>query len=89
MSGVRIVVAPEDLQALVITQKLTVKTENGYAEKNIPVILPAPMPDGWQKLANYRKYFQKKVNLTFEKFEIKQIPIQNIHDYYRMFKPEQ
>ena len=88
MLGIRIVVSPEELQSLVITQKLMVRTESGIFEKNIPVILPTPNPDGWEKLANYQKYFQKEVNLKYEKIELKQTPFLNIQDYYRMFRNE-
>ncbi len=86
MLGIHIVREPKDLQAIILTQKISFMHENIKVEKNIPVILPGPYENSWELLKNYNNYRDKQITITTEKITIPNQPLKNILDYYALFE---
>jgi hypothetical protein len=87
MVGISIIREPKELQALVVTQTLLLKVRNKEIKKNIPVILPAPIQGGWEKLQNFKAYFveQATMNLKLEKIGVIDPPLKDIKSFHGLF----
>ncbi len=83
--GLQIVREPDDLRAIILTQKIKFNHLGNSVEKNVPVILPLPSEEGWELLKNYNNYRDKQVTLNLEKISTPSPPLEHPWQYYGLF----
>jgi hypothetical protein len=59
--------------------------DENIIRKNVPVILPAPIKDGWELLRNYTRPHGTQLNFRSAKYSIKTVPILDSRLYHNMF----
>lgn len=83
--GINIVTSPAELQAMIITLPISFEHDENIIRKNVPIILPAPIKDGWELLRNYTRPHGAPLNFRSAKYSIKTAPILDSRAYHNMF----
>ena len=83
--GINIVTRPAELRAMIITLPIRFEHDENIIRKNVPVILPAPIKNGWELLRNYTRPHGAQLNFRSAKYSIKTAPIIDSRAYHNMF----
>ena len=80
--GAHVIVEPDELKSIIITQKIKFLDKGVLVDKNISVIFPLPLKEGWESLKNFNQYKNGNISFSSKKIPIEQIPVMDADTYY-------